>query len=66
VESEHQLTVLMVDDDDEDCMLAAKAFAESGVNVAFSCVEDGVELMDYSHSTAPLRQNACLILSCSI
>ena len=45
--SEHQQTVLMADDDDEDCMLAANAFAESGAKVAFSCVCDGIELMNY-------------------
>ena len=41
------LTVLMADDDAEDCMLAAEAFAETGAKAAFSCVEDGQELMDY-------------------
>ncbi len=40
-------TVLMADDDPEDCMLATEAFIESGANAAFSCVEDGVELMEY-------------------
>ncbi|MEN6441605.1 MAG: response regulator [Syntrophobacter sp.] len=39
--------MLMADDDAEDCMLAAEAFVESGSGAAFSCVEDGVELMDY-------------------
>jgi CheY-like chemotaxis protein len=41
------MAVLMVDDDAEDCMLATEAFAESGVKAAFSCVEDGLELLDY-------------------
>ena len=40
-------TVLMADDDLDDCMLAEEAFAESGTKAAFSCVLDGVELMDY-------------------
>ncbi len=40
-------TVLMVDDDSEDCMLATEAFAKSGADAAFSCVMDGVELMEY-------------------
>ena len=40
-------TVLMADDDAEDCMLATHAFAESGAEAAFSCVLDGIELMDY-------------------
>jgi len=42
-----QRTVLMADDDPEDCWLATEAFAESGVNAHFSCVLDGVELMDH-------------------
>jgi hypothetical protein len=40
-------TVLMADDDAEDCMLVSNAFAESGAKVGFSCVENGMELMDY-------------------
>jgi CheY-like chemotaxis protein len=44
---EDQAAVLMADDDDEDCMLAAKAFAKSGANASFVFVADGVELMDY-------------------
>lgn len=39
--------VLMADDDQEDCMLATEAFRESGLEVAFACVEDGIDLMDY-------------------
>ncbi|MFZ0927670.1 MAG: response regulator [Syntrophobacteraceae bacterium] len=45
-DSNHK-TVLMADDDEEDCMLARDAFAESGAIVAFSSVADGIELMDY-------------------
>ncbi len=40
-------TVLMADDDAEDCMLATEAFVESGAKAAFSCVENGVDLMNY-------------------
>ena len=40
-------TVLMADDDPEDCMLATEAFIKSGAEAAFSCVLDGVELMAY-------------------
>jgi len=32
-----QKTVLMADDDAEDCWLATEAFAESGANAAFRC-----------------------------
>lgn len=44
---EDRAAVLMADDDSEDCMLATEAFRESGAKVAFCCVPDGVELMDY-------------------
>lgn len=48
--------VLMADDDPDDCILAREAFSETGANVAFVCVEDGVQLMDYllanSHSVS--------------
>ena len=39
--------VLMADDDAEDCLLATEAFADSGSNATFSCVQDGFELMEY-------------------
>jgi CheY-like chemotaxis protein len=39
--------VLMADDDEDDCFLAKEAFGECGVEAAFSCVGDGVELMGY-------------------
>jgi CheY-like chemotaxis protein len=49
-------TVIMADDDQDDCFLAEEAFTESGVLVDFSCLEDGVALMEYlcehSHSEA--------------
>ena len=44
---EHQQAVLMADDDEEDCFLAKEAFEASGVKATFSCVEDGMKLMDY-------------------
>jgi CheY-like chemotaxis protein len=42
-----QKSVLMADDDEEDCFLATEAFMESGASAAFSCVHDGIKLMDY-------------------
>jgi CheY-like chemotaxis protein len=51
---EDQKTVLMADDDAEDCMLATEAFEATGAKAAFVCVEDGIRIMDYltecSHS----------------
>lgn len=43
----HEPVVLMADDDADDCFLATEAFSESGADAAFSCVKDGIELMDY-------------------
>ena len=37
----------MADDDEEDCFLAKEAFEASGARAIFSCVGDGIELMDY-------------------
>jgi len=47
VERKDQYAILMADDDEEDCLLAAEAFAESGARAAFSCVLDGIELMQH-------------------
>ena len=57
-------TVLMADDDAEDCLLATEAFAESGAKAAFSCVLDGVELMNQltEHSRSHSRGLPDLIL----
>lgn len=57
-------TVLMADDDAEDCMLATEAFAESGAKAAFSCVLDGIELIDYlsEHSGSEAKRLPDLIL----
>jgi CheY-like chemotaxis protein len=54
----------MADDDAEDCWLASQAFAESGANAAFSCVLDGIELLDYltEHSRSQVKRLPDLIL----
>ena len=45
--AEDQRTILMADDDEEDCFLAKEALEESGVMAVLSTVEDGIQLMDY-------------------
>ena len=57
-------TVLMADDDADDCMLATEAFSEIRANATFSCVEDGIELMDYLlvHSSPETNGLPSLIL----
>ncbi len=57
-------TVLMADDDAEDCWLATEAFAESGAKAALSCVLDGTQLMSYlkEHSRSESKRLPDLIL----
>jgi CheY-like chemotaxis protein len=61
---EDQRVVLMADDDPEDCMVATEAFRESGAKASFSCVIDGVELIDYlsKHSRSTMKNLPNLIL----
>lgn len=39
--------ILLADDDDDDCMLAREALAESRLAIDLRVVHDGEELMDY-------------------
>jgi CheY-like chemotaxis protein len=57
-------TVLMADDDAEDCWLATAAFAETGSKASFSYVLDGVELMNHltEHSRSVAKRLPDLIL----
>ncbi len=59
-----RITVLMADDDPEDCMLAEMALAESSKRAAFFCIEDGLKLMDYlaEHSSTEAKHLPNLIL----
>jgi CheY-like chemotaxis protein len=43
----HPVTILMADDDPDDCMLAREALAESRLANELYFVNDGEELMDY-------------------
>jgi CheY-like chemotaxis protein len=43
------ITILMADDDPDDCMLVKEAFKESRLVNDLRFVEDGEELMDYLH-----------------
>ncbi len=59
-----QFTILMADDDADDCFLAKEALLESGALATFSCVEDGTELMDYlsGHADSKINELPNLIL----
>ena len=43
----HPVTILMADDDQDDCLLAKEALAESRLTNDLHFVSDGEELMDY-------------------
>lgn len=42
-------TVLMADDDPDDCFFVKDAFRKTSMAKDFRCVEDGQELLDYLH-----------------
>jgi len=46
-------TILMADDDEEDCMLAQDAMRESHVNNPVYFVHDGEELLDFLYKKPP-------------
>jgi CheY-like chemotaxis protein len=54
-------TVLMADDDCEDCWLANEALTECGVKAVFASVMDGIELM--SHLTESCRSDGATLPS---
>jgi CheY-like chemotaxis protein len=43
------VTILLADDDEDDCMLAQEALTESSLSARLHVVNDGEELMDYLH-----------------
>src|SRR2546421_5588957 len=43
------ITILMADDDQDDCQLTREAFEESRIANDLRFVENGVELLDYLH-----------------
>ena len=46
---EKPVTILMADDDPDDCLLVKEAFEEGRFHNDLLCVEDGNDLMDYLH-----------------
>jgi len=47
MEDDIDYTILMADDDNDDCNLAREAFLECCDQVSVGCVLDGLELMEY-------------------
>ena len=50
------VTILMADDDEDDCMLAREALAESRLANALYIVQDGEELLDYLYRRGQYAQ----------
>lgn len=50
------VTILMADDDEDDCMLASEALTESRLANHLYIVKDGEELMDYLHRRGEYAQ----------
>ena len=46
---QNEVTVLMVDDDEDDCLLVKEAFVENHLPSDLRFVRDGEQLMDYLH-----------------
>lgn len=60
-------SILIADDDFDDCYLVEEAFSESGLHFNLSFVHDGIELLQYlhmqgSHTGSPSIQRPDLIL----
>lgn len=52
----HPVTILMADDDPDDCMLAKEALAESRLANDLRFVSNGEELLDYLHHRGKYAQ----------
>lgn len=51
------ITILMADDDEDDCMLAREALTESRLANELHIVNDGEELMDYLYQRGQYAKN---------
>jgi CheY-like chemotaxis protein len=54
---EDQRTIIMADDDEEDCFLAKDALDSGGTTAAFITVEDGIELMNFLLEVSRSKSN---------
>ncbi len=43
----HKVVLVMVDDDEDDCILVKAALKDACFNCTFRCVQDGLQIMDY-------------------
>lgn len=56
--SPHRITVLLADDDPDDCLLARDAIAAGGANITLRTVDDGEGLMNYLHRRSPYEDES--------
>jgi len=59
VEGNGKRTILMADDDEDDCLLVKEAFEECGQPGELRFVGDGIELMEYLHRLGKYRDAPC-------
>ena len=43
----NRIVLVMVDDDEDDCLLVEAALYEAYLKCDFHCVRDGLEMLDY-------------------
>jgi CheY-like chemotaxis protein len=55
---EQPVTILLADDDEDDCLLARDALRDAGVRHDFRTVRNGVELLDYLLRRGPYAAEA--------
>ena len=54
----NRIVLVMVDDDEDDCLLVEAALYQAYLKCDFHCVRDGLEMLDYltgAASITPLR-----------
>jgi CheY-like chemotaxis protein len=52
-------TILLVDDNPDDCEIVKEAWGEFPVGQDLRCVHDGTELLDYLYRRGPYSNRAC-------
>jgi CheY-like chemotaxis protein len=51
-----RIVLVMVDDDEDDCLLVEAALYEALLKCDFHCVEDGMEMMDYLNNRGRFQE----------
>ncbi len=51
----HKVVLVMVDDDEDDCILVEAALKDACFNCTFRCVQDGLQIMEYLKRSGQYR-----------